>query len=166
MIFTEPMTSRMDTPFAVFIIGMRVNKPLHVHRWLPALLAMPRMLKELYAQPQYGLLSHETWFSRNIILLQYWRSFEALVAYAGARDSEHLPAWKAFNRSNAGSGAVGIWHETYVIGPGAYENVYVNMPAFGLGRAGTLGEAKSVLRWATERLHSAPGAGGRTDEVA
>ena len=105
MIHTEPMTSRMETPFAVFLIGMRVNRPLHVHRWLPALMAMPRMLKELYAHPEYGLLSHETWFSRNIIVVQYWRSFEALVSYAAAKDSEHLPAWKAFNRDNSGNDA-------------------------------------------------------------
>jgi hypothetical protein len=155
MIFAEPMTSRMKTPFAVFMIGMRVNKPLQVHRWLPALMAMPRMLKELQAQPQYGLLGHEMWFSRNIIVVQYWRDVEALMAYAHARDSEHLPAWKAFNR-DTGGGAVGIWHETYVVGPNAYENVYVNMPAFGLGKAGRLVEAKSDLRWAEGRMRAAP----------
>lgn len=155
MIHPEPMTSRMETPFAVFLIGMRVNRPLHVHRWLPALMAMPRMLKELYAHPEYGLLSHEMWFSRNVIVVQYWRSFEALVNYAAAKDSEHLPAWKAFNRDNAGTDALGIWHETYVIAPGSYENVYVNMPAFGLGRAGRLVPARSELRWAAGRMRSA-----------
>ncbi len=36
------------------------------------------------------------------------------------------------------SGHVGIWHETYIIHPGEYENVYVNMPKFGLGNAGKL----------------------------
>jgi len=154
MIHTEPMTSRMKTPFAVFLIGMRVNRPLHVHRWLPALMAMPRMLKELYAHPEYGLLSHEMWFSRNVIVVQYWNSFEALVNYAAAKDSEHLPAWKAFNRDNSGHDALGIWHETYVIAPGSYENVYVNMPAFGLGRAGSLVPAKSDLRWAPGRMRS------------
>jgi hypothetical protein len=30
------------------------------------------------------------------------------------------------------SGAVGIWHETYVLRPGNYEAVYVNMPPKGL----------------------------------
>jgi hypothetical protein len=33
---------------------------------------------------------------------------------------------------------VGLWHETYVASAGTYENVYVNMPAFGLGKAGVL----------------------------
>jgi hypothetical protein len=34
-----------------------------------------------------------------------------------------------------GSGDVGIWHETYVVGAGAYESVYSNMPVFGLAAA-------------------------------
>ncbi|WP_374331662.1 monooxygenase family protein [Aestuariivirga sp.] len=48
-----------------------------------------------------------------------------------------------------------MWHETYVIAPGSYENVYVNMPAFGLGRAGRLVQARSELRWAPGRMRSA-----------
>jgi hypothetical protein len=35
---------------------------------------------------------------------------------------------------------VGIWHETYEIAPGQYENVYVNMPKFGLGKVGELND--------------------------
>jgi len=30
---------------------------------------------------------------------------------------------------------VGIWHETYTVAPGQYENIYVNMPRFGMGSA-------------------------------
>ena len=40
------------------------------------------------------------------------------------------------------SGDVGIWHETYLVGEGRHESVYVNMPPFGLGRAGQLVPAK------------------------
>jgi hypothetical protein len=49
---------------------------------------------------------------------------------------------------------VGIWHETYKIAPGGYENVYVNMPPFGLGRAGKLQEAKGELKSASDRLRA------------
>jgi hypothetical protein len=52
-------------------------------------------------------------------------------------------------------GTVGIWHETYLARPGSYENVYVNMPAFGLGKAGTLVEAKAGLQTAAGRLRAA-----------
>jgi len=41
-----------------------------------------------------------------------------------------------------------IWHETYAIQDGAkvtgaYENIYINMPAFGLGKAGILKKHKA-----------------------
>lgn len=152
MIIRERSTARMEGDFAVFMIGARINNPLLVHKWGPVATAMPRMLKELYAQPDLGLLSHEMWFSRTIILVQYWRSLEHLLAYAKARDAAHLPAWQAFNRSVGTDGAVGIWHETYLSGPGRYENVYVNMPPFGLGRAGELVEARAGLQSASGRL--------------
>ena len=152
----SPMTARMEGEFAVFLIGMRINNPLLLHKWLPVALAMPRMLKELYSRPELGLLSHEMWFSRTIILVQYWRSADALLAYAKARDSQHLPAWQSFNRSIGTDGSVGIWHETYLARPGSHETIYINMPPFGLGKAGTLVEAKSGLRSASGRLAPQP----------
>ena len=88
MIHRERMTARMEGEFAVFLIGMRINQPWLLHKWLPVATAMPRMLKELYAKP------------------------------------------------------------------GTYENVYANMPAFGLGKAGTLVAAKSGLQSAAGRLRS------------
>ncbi|HEY2366674.1 MAG TPA: DUF4188 domain-containing protein, partial [Polyangiaceae bacterium] len=68
--------------------------------------------------------------------LQYWRSMDQLLDYAKSRDAAHLPAWRAFNKRVGTSGDVGIWHETYRVRAGDYENIYVNMPSFGLGRVG------------------------------
>lgn len=49
---------------------------------------------------------------------------------------EHWPNWVRFNTViNKTGGDVGIWHETYLVKAGAYENVYANMPRFGLGKA-------------------------------
>jgi Domain of unknown function (DUF4188) len=155
MIHKDRMTARVDGEFVVFLIGMRINNPLLIHKWMPVARAMPRMLKELYAQPERGLLSHEMWFSRTIILVQYWKSVEALLAYAKAKDSEHLPAWKTFNQLIGTDGSVGIWHETYVVKPGCSESIYANMPAFGLGRAGRLVQVKSGLQAASERMQAA-----------
>ena len=36
------------------------------------------------------------------------------------------------------NGDVGIWHETYIINKGQYENIYANMPPFLLGKVGKL----------------------------
>jgi hypothetical protein len=75
------------------------------------------------------------------MVVQYWRSFELLTAYALGRDQAHLPAWRAFNKAIGTNGDVGIWHETYVIGPGKSECIYVNMPPYGLGAVGELRDA-------------------------
>lgn len=68
----------------------------------------------------------------------------------------HLPAWKAFNQSVGTDGTVGIWHETFAVNAGAHESVYVNMPAFGLGRAGSLEPATGRKHSAADRLGRGP----------
>ena len=70
------------------------------------------------------------------------------------REAEHLPAWRAFNQAVGTNGSVGVWHESYLASPGSYENIYVNMPPFGLGRAGTLYEAAGKMHSAAERLRA------------
>lgn len=148
----ERLAAVMEGDFVVFLIGMRINKPLRVDKWFPVASAMPKMLKELYSNPELGLIHHEMWFSRTIVLIQYWRSIEQLLAYAKNRDAEHLPAWQAFNKSIGTDGSVGIWHETYIVSDKKYETVYSNMPPFGLGKAGTLVEARSGFQSAGTRL--------------
>ncbi len=152
MIHRQRMTATLEGDFVVFLIGMRVNQPWKLHKWLPVASAMPRMLRELYARPELGLLHHQMWFSRTVLLVQYWRSLEQLLAYAKDRGAEHLPAWRAFNQSVGTNGAVGIWHETYQIAAGGHESIYVNMPAFGLGRAGALRAVGDGRETARERL--------------
>ena len=140
----------MESEFCVFLIGMRINRPFKIHKWLPVAMAMPRMLRELEAHKDLGLLGSDLWFGRTIISLQYWRSVAHLVDYASSQQREHLPAWAAFTRIIGDSGDVGIWHETYSVKPGSYETIYHNMPPFGLGRVGTLVPA-------TGHYHSAEG---------
>ena len=154
MIRKERVSSRLEGEFVVFLIGMRINDPLKVHKWAPVAAAMPRMLKELYRQPELGFLSGEMWFSRTIVVLQYWRSMQQLLAYARNKEAEHLPAWQAFNRSVGTNGSVGIWHETYAASPGTYENIYVNMPPFGLGKVGTVSAVKGGRQSAAGRLRA------------
>jgi hypothetical protein len=153
MIHRERLTASIEGDFVIFLIGMRVNQPLKVHKWLPVARAMPRMITELSRQPELGYLHGEMWFARNIIVLQYWRSMEQLLAYAKNKQAEHLPAWRAFNRSVGTDGSVGIWHETYAVAAGASESVYVNMPAFGLGKAGILQPATGARQSAAGRLN-------------
>jgi hypothetical protein len=129
-------TAKMDEPFVVFLIGMRINRPLAVGRWLPTARAMMPMLRELYSHPEKGFLGGEFFFyGRGPALVQYWRSFEDLERFARDPEDPHMPAWQRFNREARKGGAVGIWHETYLVEPGGYEAIYANMPEFGLAKA-------------------------------
>jgi Domain of unknown function (DUF4188) len=148
----QRMTSTSEGDVVVFLIGMRVNRWWKPWQWLRTALAMPRMLRELNAHPELGLLGTEAWFGRTTMLLSYWKSMDALLDYAKARDAAHLPAWRAFNKSVGSNGDVGIWHETYLAHPGDYETVYLNMPAFGLGKAAGVREALGHRLSAAGRL--------------
>ena len=102
------VTAHIQGDFVVFLIGMRVNRLWKPHKWLPNLRAMPKMLKELEATPaERGFLGYTNLglFS----LVQYWRSFDHLEAYARARDMEHWPAWLEFNRLMIGAEASCTW---------------------------------------------------------
>ncbi|MGP8119338.1 MAG: DUF4188 domain-containing protein [Xanthobacteraceae bacterium] len=152
-VIAQRMTARIDGDFVVFLIGMRVNRPLKFWKWVPVAAQMPRMLVELARQPELGLLHARTHFGLpNIMVVQYWRSFEHLARYAGDAGAAHLPAWRAFNRTVGSNGDVGIWHETYLVKAGAHESVYNNMPPFGLGAAGRLEPAQGSLASARSRL--------------
>ena len=150
-VIDKRMSVELDGPFVVFLIGMRINKPLKIHKWLPVLFAMPRMIKELEKHPESGFLGHNGIGGK--VMVQYWRSFEQLEAYARAHDKGHWPAWVDFNkRVGASRGDVGIWHETYVINPGQYEAIYSGMPPFGLGKVGRLIPASGARERASDRL--------------
>ena len=146
-------TVKIEGDFVVFLIGMRINRLLLLHKWIPVAQAMPRMLKELFAHKEMGLLHAESFVGwRTVMVVQYWRSFEQLHAYAHARELAHLPAWADFNRRVGGNGSVGIFHETYLVNEGAYEAVYASMPTFGLAHAGEMMPAIGRMQSAKSRM--------------
>ena len=152
-IIKERVCAEIEGEFVVFLIGMRINKPWKVWKWLPIFSAMPRMLKELAAHPELGMLSARGHFGpRNLMIVQYWKSAEHLQAYAHASGQAHLPAWQAFKRAVGVGGDVGIWHETFVVPAGNAESVYANMPRYGMGLAGSVFPAKGQRASAAKRL--------------
>ena len=141
------MTAEVNDEIVVFLIGMRINKWWKIHKWLPVSMAMPKMIKELYGNPDLGFISQESWFGRTTIMVQYWKSLEHLESYARNRNASHLPEWSKFNKQIGNRGDVGVWHETYLIKKGSHESVYTNMPRFGLAKVGKhlqIGKNKSV----------------------
>jgi hypothetical protein len=152
-IIKQRMTADVDGEFVVFLIGLRINKPWKIHKWLPVTRAMRKMLEELYQNPELGFISQESWFGRTTIMMQYWRSFEELENYAKSKTSNHLPAWAEFNKKVASNGDVGIWHETYLSQKGKYESVYNNMPRFGLAKVGAHIPATGKFEVARDRVN-------------
>jgi hypothetical protein len=104
-----------------------INNRVHA----PVALAMPKMIRELMKHPELGFLGAR---QAGLWLVQYWRSFDHLVAYARNKDAQHFPAWVKFNKKIASNGDVGIWHETYLVKEGQYETLYNNMPPSGFGK--------------------------------
>ena len=74
-VIPKRMTAEIDGDFVVFLIGMRINKPWKIHKWLPVLLAMNPMLKELEKHPESGFLGH---IQSLVVNVPYWRTFEHL----------------------------------------------------------------------------------------
>ncbi|ASW57482.1 DUF4188 domain-containing protein [Plantactinospora sp. KBS50] len=131
------MTADLSGDFVVFLIGMRVNKPWKLHKWIPVAKAMLPMLRTLYRNRDLGMLGSHTFLGiHGPMLVQYWRSVEHLDRFARDTSLPHRPAWRAFNRRVGTDGDVGIWHETFEVRAGAYESLYANMPPFGLAAAG------------------------------
>jgi hypothetical protein len=158
---------RIEGDFVVFLIGMRINKPWKLGLWLPVFLAMPRMVKELErAGPDSGFLGHTG--IRPHVMVQYWRSFDQLEAYARAKDRQHWPAWVDFNRRIRGArGDVGIWHETYLVRAGDYEAIYSGMPRFGLSKVAghvVFGKGTEGGSGARDRLAGRMPAGGQAPD--
>lgn len=131
------MTAEVDGDFVVFLIGARFNpfRLLQSIRDLGGRRGMKHMLDYLVAHPDKGLLGYQMGLP---IIVQYWRSFEHLEAFAKDTSDPHLAAWRNYWRRVGKSGRTGIWHETYLVRAGEYEAVYGNMPPFGLGKAGRL----------------------------
>jgi hypothetical protein len=150
---TERVTAELEGDFVVFRIGVRINRLWKIHEWLPVFRAMPKMLDELEADSESGLLGYDTKLGiRNHEVVQYWRSFEKLREYALDSNARHAPAITWSNQQMRESDAVGIWHETYLVENGRYETVYHNTPPIGLGKAGTLHPATEGRRTAAGRL--------------
>ncbi|MCU4183304.1 DUF4188 domain-containing protein [Acidiferrimicrobium sp. IK] len=132
------MTAEIDGDFVVFLIGPRVNRPLQAAKALVDLggrRGMAHMLKYLVDHPEKGLLGYQLGYPT---IVQYWRSYDHLEAFARDTDDPHLKVWRDYWKRVGRSDRTGIWHETFLVRAGEYEAVYDNMPPFGLGKAGRL----------------------------
>ena len=149
-------TAEIDGDFVVFLIGAAVYDSVAAPDATRLLMTMGQMLEELVADPSKGLLGFTTHGEGvKSVIVQYWRSFDALEAYARNPSAKHAPVWREWNRlaTDERSGT-GIWHETFKVSAGQYEAVYQNMPVMRLQQAGrpiTVSEARDSARARLEK---------------
>jgi hypothetical protein len=127
-------TAQIEGDFVVFLIGARPSK-LRLARSVIDLggrRGMKYMLDHLVANPDKGLLGYEMGLKT---IVQYWRSFDHLEAFAKNTDDPHLEVWRKYWKRVGKSPRTGIWHETFLVRAGEYESIYGNMPPHGLGKA-------------------------------
>ncbi len=129
-------TAEIDGDFVVFLIGARINKPWDAVRAIRDLgeprRGMRAMLQRLMTEPEKGLLGFRMGLPT---IVQYWRSFEHLEAFARDPGDIHRPVWlDVYRRDRHGRAA--IWHETFLVRAGEYEAVYTDSPVAGLAAAG------------------------------
>jgi hypothetical protein len=140
------MSAEIDGDFVVFLIGAFPDK-FHLVRSLRDLggrRGMKHMLDYLMERPDKGLLGYQMGWPA---IVQYWRSFDHLEAFANDAGDPHVAAWRNYWKRVGASPRTGIWHETYLVRAGEYEAIYGNMPPFGLGKASRLvplAEAKTA----------------------
>jgi Domain of unknown function (DUF4188) len=147
-------TAQIEGDFVVFLIGARFNSKWQAIRAVSDLggrRGMGHMLKYLTDHPEKGLLGYER---AGFTIIQYWRSFEHLEAFAKDQTDPHLAAWRNYWKRVGRSSRTGIWHETYLVRDGEYEAIYGNMPAHGLGKAASLLPAAEAST-ARQRLRTA-----------
>jgi hypothetical protein len=156
------MSAEIDGDFVVFLIGAFPDK-FHLVRTfldLGGRRGMKHMLDYLMERPDKGLLGYQMGWPA---IVQYWRSFDHLEAFANDTSDPHVAAWRNYWKRVGTSSRTGIWHETYLVRAGEYEAIYGNMPPFGLGKASRLvplADAKT----ARDRFRAtASGAVGRPD---
>jgi hypothetical protein len=113
------MTVEVEGDFVVFLIGARLSlrHPLRSFLDLGGRRGMKHMLDYLVAHPDKGLLAYEMGIPT---IVQYWRSFEHLEAFARNKDDPHLEVWRRYWRRVGHSARTGIWHETYLVKAGQY----------------------------------------------
>ena len=126
----------LHTEVIAFPIGMKINRIWAIHRWLRPTIDTVRMWRHVQTARPDGYLSGYLFvYSRGVGMMQYWRDFDSLEAFAGDTTKPHLSAWRNLVAQTRNDQTFGYWHETYLINPATSETIYGSMAPFGLSAA-------------------------------
>ncbi|PYI03204.1 hypothetical protein BO78DRAFT_375519 [Aspergillus sclerotiicarbonarius CBS 121057] len=147
-------------PIVVFLLGARCNHPLGL--LAPGISDLgdsaSKMMDAMRAEPvKYGLLGTSQWLKMDspagneFLTIFYLRSYEALHRFA--HDEEHMNGMRWWCRIAKDHPHLAIYHETYLVPRGQWENIYINMHPTGLadtwfpGPNEGEGNPESVQQW-------------------
>ena len=148
-------TARVDRPLVVFAIGMRLNRPSAIHRWLRPMMNTVRMWRHVQRRrPARYLGGYLFVYWCGIGMIQYWEDIDHLVAFSHDDTQPHLAAWRQLAALTRVDHTFGYWHETYRVTPGTSEAIYGSMPIFGLAAASIHEPIRSATESAQQRLAS------------
>ncbi|KAE8154313.1 hypothetical protein BDV25DRAFT_136006 [Aspergillus avenaceus] len=133
-------TSLASESIVVFHLGARSNHPLGI--FAPGMKKLAdraeSMTKEMTADPvKYGLLGVSSYIKQDnpagneVMSIYYLRDYEALHAYA--HGPLHLDTMRWWGEIAKDHTHIGIYHETYIVPKGGWENIYANCPPTGMG---------------------------------
>ena len=128
--------AELDGEVIVFPIGMKINRWWAIHRWFRPVVSTVRLWRHVqFVRPDGYLFGYLFFYSRGVGMVQYWRDFEALEAFAQDRGQPHLAAWRQLVSQTSHDQTFGYWHETYVVDASNSETIYGSMAPFGLAAA-------------------------------
>jgi hypothetical protein len=142
-------------PVVVFLLGIRINRWRGIRHWLPLVLTIPSMLRELASAPEGGLLGYRVLLGpgpRQAMLVQYWRRAEDLHSFARDGAGPHRAAQHRYWWHYGSSASVGVWHEMLIAAEGAHHAMYGNMPPMGLGALRPVRDAQWWARPQPDRV--------------
>ncbi|PYI12792.1 hypothetical protein BO99DRAFT_408016 [Aspergillus violaceofuscus CBS 115571] len=129
-------------PLVVFHLGARVNHPLGMFApgWRDLGAYNQRMLAAMTADAEkYGLLGVSHWTKdaaaagNESMWVFYLRDYDALHRFA--HDEVHMAGVRWWARVVKAHPHIAIYHETYLVNPGQWENIYINSEPTGLADA-------------------------------
>ena len=151
-------TPIIEGDFVVFHIGARPNKPLDGY-FKDIGESFAAMVKELEDHPELGCLGSELYMGvTGTFAVQYWKSLDALNAYARSASNLHASAWGKLMRKLRKCSDYAIWHEAFEVKAGHYDAIFVNCPPMLLGNCHGV-----KLMPCTGKYKSAAGRAGKTD---
>ncbi|KAE8142866.1 hypothetical protein BDV38DRAFT_234171 [Aspergillus pseudotamarii] len=124
----------------VFHLGTRSNHPLGI--FAPGFAEVNKkviaMNREMNSDPvKYGLLGVSTWGKQDdsagneVMAIYYLRDYDALHRFAhGSLHVEGMRWWTEIVKDHP---HIAIYHETYIVPKGKWENIYINAKPTGMG---------------------------------